>query len=191
MASSLFDRNQQINSRLKAWLSFQPHAATITAHLANGYQFNSGDLDLLMRMVDLQYELHRYSERGIGSNICKLTLKRMPVSFSHPDTASEPSFHRRVALPSWLRSTQVEPQPRHLANLDGHSVLLSELVGESSRLVQARESLASTTMLGRDPQIAHFNVLSHCRTVKGIIASAVAVSERAARPTGVLRTLAE
>jgi hypothetical protein len=181
MASSLFNKHHQLKSRLKAWFSFQPHTATITAHLSKGYRFNSGDLDLLMRMLDIQYRLNLYSERGVPSDITKLNVTRMPVSSPDPDIDSTLPSSACVPMPSWIRSIQVESVPKQLSNLDVYPALLGELAVEVSRLIGECKPLGSTTMPMQDRQTAHFTIMSHCRTQEGAIASASAVSIRATR----------
>lgn len=148
MSSSLFNKHHQLNSRLKAWLSFKPEtpftSATITAHLSKHYRFNSGDLEHLTRMLDIQYELNRYLERGIPGEITKLDMTTMSVLSSDPEIDNAMSPSRMVTMPAWVRSIWVDAEGGQLATRDVSPALLTSLAVEVSRLFAACDPSGST-----------------------------------------------
>jgi hypothetical protein len=180
MASSLFDKHHQLRSSLKAWLSFQPEtpfvSAAITAHLSKGYRFNSGDLQQLTRMLDIQYELNRYSERGISGDITQLDVTTMSVLSPKPGIGNELSLSRMVTMPAWVRSIWVDAEARQPATGDVCAALVTSLLGEVSRLFAACDPSESTTVTIPNRKMPQLLIMSQCTSQEDIVATTRAVS---------------
>ena len=120
---NLLNGYQNINSRLKAWISFDPDRSAISVELLRGYRIGTFDTSRLMQVLGTYERLIQCSRIESSIILDKLRITMICLPLSNFDVSGASALEFPVIVPRGIRDIQVglhsmlSPSPHLLSGL--------------------------------------------------------------------------